>query len=393
VTLSESSFNLAAGQSRQITARLEGTRPAAGLYEGEIVIAGGSVPIRVPYLYLVGDSATDNALPLRGASFVAEANQRLRLAFKLVDRYGVGVSGVPVTFRPTVGGGAIDVVVTPTDSLGIAEATVFVGPQLGEQEFIASAGGFDLVFNGRARLAPVIQTDGVVNAASGQVGRGVAPGSYISIFGRNLSETLLATSTPWLPYGLAGVSVSFDVPGPRSIPGRIHFVSEGQINVQVPWELQGLNSAQLKVSIGDSSSALYSLPLNDNSPAAFEFPDPATGRLLAAALDQESRLVTTDNPVGRGRVAQIFANGIGPVDNAPPSGEPSPAQPLATSRVPPEVTIGGVRANVMFSGLAPGFVGLYQINVLVPADAPTGVQPVIITSGGVSSKSTSLPIN
>jgi uncharacterized protein (TIGR03437 family) len=393
VVLSESQFALGSGQSRQVSVRLEGSRPQPGLYEGEVVITGGAVPIRVPYLYLVADNVAANVFPLRGFNFVGEADARTRLAFKLVDRFGVPVSGVPVTFRPTVGGGAIDVVVTPTDNLGISEATVFIGPQLGDQEFVAEAGGFELFFTGRSRLAPAINTDGVVNAASGQIGRGLAPGSYISIFGRNLSEAFAATRTPWLPYGLAGVSVSFDAPGGRSYPGRIHFVSDGQINVQVPWELQGVNTVLLKVSIGDTSSALYTLPLNDYAPGAFEFAEPGSGRMLFAALDESFGLVTTANPVQRGRIVQLYANGLGPVNDRPPTGEPSPFQPLSTSRTPPEVTIGGRPARVLFSGLAPGFVGLYQVNAEVAADTPTGIQPVVLTVGGVSSKPASLPIN
>ena len=58
------------------------------------------------------------------------------------------------------------------------------------------------------------------------------------------------------------------------------------MNVQVPWELQGLNTAQMKVSIGDVSGALYTVPLNDYSPAMFEIPDPS-GSIVAAALDQQ----------------------------------------------------------------------------------------------------------
>jgi len=394
VILSETAFALGSGQSRQVTARLEGTRPAPGLYEGDLVITGGAIPIRVPYLYLVGENVADNAVRLGGLGFVGSTGSFRRLFLKLVDRYGVPVAGVPVTFRPEAGGGRIDYVITPTDALGIVEAGVLLGAQFGQQEFSAQVAGFDnIFFTGRARLVPSIQTDGVVNAASGQVGRGVAPGSYISIFGRNLSEALRVTSTPWLPYGLAGVSVSFDVPGPRSLPARIHFVSEGQINVQVPWELQGLNSAQLKVSIDDTSSALYNVPLNDYSPALFEFSDPASGRLLAAALDEQFRLVTTANPVARRRAVQLYANGLGPVTSTPSTGEPSPVQPLASSRVTPEVTVGGRPARVLFSGLAPGFVGLYQINVEIPEDAPVGVQPLVVTVEGVSSKTASLPIN
>ena len=89
---------------------------------------------------------------------------------------------------------------------------------------------------------------------------------------------------------------------------------------------------------------------------------------------------------------QIYANGVGPVDNRPPSGDPAGAQPLSRCRVPPEVTIGGRTATVLFCGLAPGFVGLYQINATVPADAPVGIQPLVMRVGGVTSKSASLPV-
>ncbi|MBK5291974.1 MAG: S8 family serine peptidase [Acidobacteriia bacterium] len=394
VVLSESGFALAAGTARQITARLEGTLSQPGVYEGDVLITGGAVPVRIPFLYLVGDNATDNAIPLRGSDFVGEVNGTLRLALKLVDRFGVPVASVPVRFRSTVGGGSIDTGTQSTDSLGIAEATVVLGPTIGEQEFSAEAGGLTLYFSGRNRLAPVIQTGGVVNAASGQVGRGVAPGSYVSIFGRNLSEALRVTGTASLPLSLAGVSVSFDVPERRlSLPGRLHFVSETQINVQVPWELQGVNTVQMKVSIGDSSSALYDVPLNDYSPALFEYTDAATGRLVAAALDQGFRLVSPANPVRRGQFVQLYANGLGPVDDRPETGEPTAAEPLPRTRVLPTVTIGGRPAEVIFSGLAPGNVGLYQMNVQVPADAAAGIQPVEVTVNGISSKTSNLPID
>jgi len=192
---------------------------------------------------------------------------------------------------------------------------------------------------------------------------------------------------------LAGVSVSFDVPSKGlSLPGRLHFVSDGQVNVQVPWELQGLNAAQMKVSIGDSSSSLYTVPLADYSPAFFEYTEPSSGRLLVAALDENYALVGTGNALGRGRVAQLYVNGLGPVDNQPPTGEIAPAQPLARTRTTPTVTVGGRPATVLFSGLAPYNVGLYQVNIVVPPDAPSGIQPVAITAGGVTSKAGNLPI-
>jgi uncharacterized protein (TIGR03437 family) len=148
----------------------------------------------------------------------------------------------------------------------------------------------------------------------------------------------------------------------------------------------------LKISIGDSSSALVTVPLLDHSPAAFEYSEPGTGRSLVAALDPSFNLVTSSNSARRGNVVQIYANGLGPVTNPPASGAVTPAEPLSATRTPPTVTIGGRPAEVLFSGLAPFNAGLYQINVRLAADTPTGLQPVVITSNGIQSKAANIPV-
>jgi uncharacterized protein (TIGR03437 family) len=114
--------------------------------------------------------------------------------------------------------------------------------------------------------------------------------------------------------------------------------------------------------------------------------------MLAAALDTNFNVVTSSNPARRGNVVQIYANGLGPVNNPPASGAVTPAEPLSATRAVPTVTIGGRSAEVLFSGLAPYNVGLYQINVRVASDTPTGLQPVVITSNGIQSKAANVPI-
>jgi uncharacterized protein (TIGR03437 family) len=396
LTLDRRTVDVPAGGETTVTARLDGSKPGPGVYEGVINISGAAVNLHIPYLYLVGDGVPYSVLPLDGSGFEAEAGQVVSLTYKVVDQYGVPVPNVRTVTRVQFGGGSVKQESDTTDDLGIGYADVNLGNQYGDQEFYAAVGSepnFGIYFDGRARLRPTINAGGVVNLASGEVGQGIAPGSYVSIFGSALSESTRVFSSPYLPLSLAGVSVSFDVPSQNlSVPARIHFVSDGQINVQVPWELRGATSAVVKVSIGDTSSEIFTVPVNDYAPAVFEYPEVSSGRPLAAVLDSGYGLVGTGNPAKHNDVVQIYVNGLGPVENQPASGDASPSQPLATTRVIPEVTIGGQRAEVLFSGLSPAIVGLYQVNARVPAGAASGLQPLVVTANGIVSKSAMIPI-
>ena len=102
----------------------------------------------------------------------------------------------------------------------------------------------------------------------------------------------------------------------------------------------------------------------------------------AAILDASFQLVTAQNPARPGDTIQIFATGLGETDPEVGSGEPAP--PFSTVSNPVTVTIGGIEAAVAFQGLAPGFVGLYQVNVVVPSGvAPGDAVPLVLTQNGI----------
>ena len=395
ITLDSSNLTLAPAQSQVITATLSGTQPAAGLYDGRVAVQGGPVALQIPYLYSVPSGAPFDIVPLIGEGYFGTVGQLIPdggIVFRLIDDSGLPVAGVPVQFSVTRGGGSIQNADSQTDANGIAGAEAYLGPNPGPQQFTAQAGGLTVTFDGEARLEPAIANNGVVNAASFQPGNGVAPGSYISIFGSGLSDDTQAESTPFLPLSIDNVSVSFDVPSAGlSLPGRLVFVSPSQVNVQVPWELRGQSSALLKVTIGDSLGRLATVPLADYAPAVFEYSETGTTR-LAAALRADESVIGTGNPAQRGQTISLFANGLGPVDNSPATGEPAPATPLVNTLATPVVTIGGKKGRVSFSGLAPGFAALYQLNVTVPPDTPMGVQRVVVTVNGVSSPPVDLPV-
>jgi len=105
-----------------------------------------------------------------------------------------------------------------------------------------------------------------------------------------------------------------------------------------------------------------------------------------AVLNSTNQLVGLTTPATAGSVIQIFCTGLGQVTNPPATGSPASNTMLSTTTTNPTVTIGGGRATVLFSGLAPGTVGEYQVNVLVPSGVTPGpAVPVVVSIGGVSS--------
>jgi uncharacterized protein (TIGR03437 family) len=389
LSLTQTSLTLAPGAAAsQVSVSLTGSQPAAGSYQGFITVNGGAVPLRVPYLYIRPDSVAFNVMPLYGSGFVDIPGGFLgypdQIAIKVVDRYGAPVANVGVFFGSTTGG-YVQSADYATDVYGIAAANVYPSYLVGDQEFYATAAGMTVYFDGTTIASPVINARGVVSAASGHEGQGQAPGSYISFYGIGLSPATKAFGTSYLPLSLADVSVSFDTAG-LSLPGRVHFVSPGQINVQVPWELNGLNSVQTKVSIGDISTLVYTLTLNNYAPAIFQ-------RSGIVAARWNGTVVETTNPVPRTQSVELYCNGLGPVDQAVATGEAAPLTPPINTTTTPTVTIGGVAAQVTFSGLTPTAIGLYQINVIVPAGLAPGPQPVVVTIGGVASEPVNLPIS
>jgi uncharacterized protein (TIGR03437 family) len=142
----------------------------------------------------------------------------------------------------------------------------------------------------------------------------------------------------------------------------------------------------VKVTIGGLQSYVVNVPLAAYSPGIFEIGG------LAAVQDANFVLVNQAHPAVRGQAIQIYVNGLGPVSNQPASGEASPGPPLASTMATPTVSIGGVPAQVIFSGLTPGVVGLYQLNVIVPQNAPAGVQPLTLSIGGVDAKASMVPV-
>ncbi len=393
VTVSPSTLTLTPGVPASVTVALAGNLPAPGEYEGFIVATGAGSTLRVPYQFLVANSVPTDIIPVTNGGFFAGAGdsgaqgKAVGVSFRLLDGFGVPIVGQPALFTVTQGGGSIYLGDSQTYLYGLAFAQVNMGAQPGEQVIAGASGGLTYTFDGYAHAYPAIAAGGVVNAASNVMGQGLAPGSYISIYGSALADCVGIFSTAYLPVSLSSVFVSFSGGG-ISAPGHIYFVSPSQINVQIPWEFQGQSSVQMTVSMNYLYSNVYTLQLAQYSPGIF-----ANSGNAAVVDANTASVVTAANPARRGDTLELYLNGLGPVSITPPSGEPTPStQPLSYTGVQPTVTIGGVTAQVTFSGLAPGNVGLYQVNAVVAPNTPTGNQPLVVSIGGVQSPAANLPV-
>ena len=218
---------------------------------------------------------------------------------------------------------------------------------------------------------PALFADGVVEGAGFTKRRPLSPGGIVSLFGeRFATENNFATQLP-LERELAEVSVRI---GGQDAP--LYFVSPGQINAQVPFEVSTGDSVPVAISVGGLLTAPQNYLIAPAQPGIF-----IAGE-NAAILNASFQLVTAQNPVRAGDTIQIFATGLGETDPEVGSGEPAP--PFSTVSNPVTVTIGGIEAAVAFQGLAPGFVGLYQVNVVVPSGvAPGDAVPLVLTQNGI----------
>ena len=216
---------------------------------------------------------------------------------------------------------------------------------------------------------------GITNAADFSAKLGA--GGLISVFGDNLSpQTASATDTP-LPNRLTEVCVTSNG---ANLP--LLFVSPEQINAQLPFF--GGN-AGVQVHTQGGVSDIFLTNVLTAAPAVFTVPGPS-GNTFAAVIREDNTLATLSSPLRHHEIAVIYSTGLGPVTPIAFPGFPASTDPLSITVIEPTVRFGGVAGRVLYSGLTPGFVGLYQINVEVPGGSPLGIQvPVEIDSGGVSS--------
>ena len=187
----------------------------------------------------------------------------------------------------------------------------------------------------------------------------------------------VATTSP-IPQTLGGVTVTIN-----GAAAPVYFVSATQVNFLVPFAVTaGVRSVEVKTAAATLTGSVRVM-----SAAPGIFANDSNG----AILNQDSSANSNTNRAQRGQVVQIYATGPGALTRAVADGAAAPSSPLALTVSTPEVFIAGVPATVQFSGMAPGFAGLWQVNVTVPDRAfISGRVPLQLFMDGVDSNEVNL---
>jgi uncharacterized protein (TIGR03437 family) len=218
----------------------------------------------------------------------------------------------------------------------------------------------------------VISIGGVANGASFQTG--AAPGMVLSVFGTQLAASAQAASALPLPQTMAGVSATVN-----GIPAPLYYVSPGQLNIQIPYEM-GSGTAVVGVN-NNGQVASYAFTASPSAPGIFT---DSAGALVPFASGKHGDTLVLFL-TGEGLVSTPLATGASPFSATPLGLLPAPTLPLT-------VTVGGVAAVTAFAGIPPGLAGVTQVNFVIPAGAGTGLQPVVVTVGGVASQTANLTV-
>lgn len=214
--------------------------------------------------------------------------------------------------------------------------------------------------------SPSLPRDGVVGTA-GDVAS-IAPGGLVSFRGSGFSTGLRAARTRDLPYHVGGVSACI---ARRAVP--IMAVEPGEIRGQLPWDFESEDVEAVVFRGGKPSSVGFALV------------KPAAPGILPRGIFRPGLPCPVDaqNGIPRGSFLEIYGSGLGAVNGETITGA-APAGPALTMETP-AARLGATELEVLYSGLVPGTVGVYQTNVHVPTNVSPEELSLFLEQNGVSS--------
>jgi large repetitive protein len=236
-------------------------------------------------------------------------------------------------------------------------------------------------------VAPILNQNGTLNAfaITAEPGIPIAPGTIVQIYGSGLAAQTITGSTIPLMTSLGGTSVIIG-----GIEAPLYFVSAGQIDAQVPFELTAGQPYQVIVNANGALTTPQTIQSGTVSPGIAEY---SSGYAIAQHAATFG-LITDGSPATPGEYVVVYLSGMGPTTVPVASGAASPSSPLDATVNSPTITLNGEAVtNIYFSGLTPMLAGLYQIDLQVPADAPNGDLTLVVNQPGFQGTPVILPVH
>jgi uncharacterized protein (TIGR03437 family) len=366
--------------------------------------------------YLVTSSSTSNSRPKPEAqgctpsklalaetglpnNFAVPAGWPATLIVQLNDDCGASVTNGTVIAGFSNGDAPLALV---GDSLGNYSATWQPGAVTSEMVITLNAASGTLqpatatLYGGISQNQtppPTLAPGATLNDFNPVVGGALSPGMIAQVYGSGMSASPVSTGVLPLP---AMFNNTFAQVGSHQAP--FYYLSNDQLNVQIPTELTPTQQLPMLLSVNSALTLPITLDIVPAAPgvlSAFDGPTPPSTQNGAHIIAQHLNYtpVTSANPGKPSEYLVMYLAGLGATDPPVASGHPAPGSPPANVTVKPVVTVDSLPSNVVFAGLAPGFVGLYQIDFQVPSGASSGEDVVTVTQNGVAANSTLLPVS
>jgi uncharacterized protein (TIGR03437 family) len=224
---------------------------------------------------------------------------------------------------------------------------------------------------------PFLNPLGIFNAASyAPPGYPVSPGGFIAMYGTDLASATQQATIPF-PAMLGQTTVTVN-----GSPAPVYAISSTQINAVVPYEVTG-TTATFIVTVNNVPSNAVTVPLAPTAPGVFSLS--ANGLGDGAVTHADDSLVSQARPAAPGEIVQVYLTGLGAVNPPVSDGTAAPAKPLANATAPVSVSVGGIPVtNIQFQGLSPGLASLYQLNIQIPSNTPSGPQMLSVQTANGS---------
>ena len=374
---------------------VNGSSLGAGSYNGTVTITSAGAtgsPITIPVVLNVSTaavlSATPQALTFSAAVGQATTPQTVQLTSTIAAPFTVTTtpSGTWLSVSPSSGTASPTAVAL---TVSASTASLAAGSYSGTVT-ISSAGALNpLTINVSLTVAtvPTPVVSNIENAASNQI-TGVSPGENIVLYGTGIGPATLVqvtqlTSDGKFPTTLGNTQVLFD-----GVAAPIYYASSKQTSVFVPYGVGGRASTSVQVVYSGAPSAAVPYNVAQAVPGIYTLNFSGAGP--GAILNSDNTVNGPNNPAAKGTEVQIFMTGEGATTPAGTDGAiaGTAGYPLAKPILGPvTATVAGLTATVDYAGSAPGAIyGFMQVNIHIPANAPSGAQPLVINIGSFATQ-------